>query len=163
MAVYKTSNHSPNLQEVDLTQDNTFSCMINTSGENVVAYKMSILSGRGDEKIYSPKEPVNLIETAKPVKNKGILKINNINESFHDEDKKLENGKDYQWGVRVYNQPPHATTKPNTLVCEGFLVGSTKYVIWCDIPNQDTPNNEGGHKNEVDEIVYGMCHHNILS
>lgn len=151
MAIYKTSNHSPNLQEVDLTQDNTFSCMVNTSGENIVAYKMSILSGRGDEKIYSPKEPTLI---TKPIKNKGILKINNINDSLHDEDKKLENGKDYQWGIRVYNQPPHAATKPNTLVCEGFLVGSTKYVVWCDIPNQDTPNSEGGHKNEVDEIVY---------
>ena len=67
MSVYKTSNHSPNLQEVDLTQDNTFSCMVNTSGENIVAYKMQILSGRGDEKIYVPKEPIKLI---KPVKNK---------------------------------------------------------------------------------------------
>lgn len=146
MAIYKPSNHTPNLQEVDLTQENTFSCMVNTSGENIRAYKMQLLSGRGDEKIYAPETPVLL---SKPVKNKNILKIDNISSSMSGLINPFENGKDYQWGVRVYNQVPNATTQPNTLVCDGFLVGSTKYVIWCKIPNQTEAN-----KDAVDQIVY---------
>ena len=134
MAIYKTSNHMPNLQEVDLTQDNTFSCMVNTSGEPIKAYKMQILSGRGDKKIYAPEEPTLL---PKPIKNKNTLKINKVNDSFSSS---FINGKDYQWGIRVYNQVPYADTQPNTLVCDGFLVGSTKYVIWCKIPQQEKEN-----------------------
>jgi hypothetical protein len=40
MAIYKSSLHSPNLEEVDLSKSNTFSCMVNTSGEPILAYKM---------------------------------------------------------------------------------------------------------------------------
>jgi hypothetical protein len=42
MAIYKSSLHSPNLEEVDieLEQGNTFSCVVNTSGEPILAYKM---------------------------------------------------------------------------------------------------------------------------
>lgn len=143
MAIYKTSNHIPNLQEIDLTQNNTFSCMVNTSGESIKAYKMQILSGRGDQVLYAPKTPTAL---TKPVKNKGILKIENVNNTLNTN---FLNGKDYQWGVRVYNQAPNASTQPNTLVCDGFLVGSTKYVIWCKIENQTEEN-----KDIVDQIVY---------
>ena len=140
MAIYKPSQHTPNLQEVDLTKDNTFSCIVNTSGESIVAYKMQILSGRGDQVIYAPTTPTTL---TKPVKNKGILKINDIKNTLVSG---LTNGKDYQWGVRVYNQAPNATTQPNTLVCDGFLVGSTKYVIWCEISE--------ANKTDYDQIVY---------
>lgn len=146
MAIYKPSNHVPNLQEVDLTQKNTFSCMVNTSGENIRAYKMQLLSGRGDEKIYAPEEPILL---SKPIKNKNFLKIDNVSSSMSGLINPFENGKDYQWGVRVYNQLPNADTQPNTLVCDGFLVGSTKYVIWCKIPDQTEAN-----KDIVDQIVY---------
>ena len=41
----------------------------------------------------------------------------------------LKNGKDYQWGIRTYNTTKGYTKQPNTVVCNGFLVGSTKYVI----------------------------------
>ena len=35
------------------------------------------------------------------------------------------------------------------MVCDGFLVGSTKYVIWCKVPDQSEAN-----KDIIDQIVY---------
>lgn len=133
MAIYKVSNMSPQLKEVNLDKDNKFTAQVNTSGESVQAYKMQILSGKGDEVIYDPMYPTEL---SKPVKNGNVLEINNINKSLHDEGKEFNNGKDYQWGVRVYNQRPGAEEQPNTVVCSGFEVGSTKNVIWSRI-NKD--------------------------
>ena len=114
MAIFKSSNHNPNLSEIDLTQKNEFNCQVNTSGENVRAYKLQILSGRGDEVICDGKKRIidgityeNAGVDCAPIKNKGFLKIPNIsNESSESIDiisgKTLENGKDYQWGIRTY-------------------------------------------------------------
>ena len=44
MSVFKSSNHTPNLQEIDITKENTFSCQVNTSGESIKAYKIYTLS-----------------------------------------------------------------------------------------------------------------------
>ena len=66
ISIFKTSNHSPNLTEIDLNENNEFSCQVNTSGESVLAYKLKILSKSGDEIIYDPDEPTSL---SKPVKN----------------------------------------------------------------------------------------------
>lgn len=123
MAVYKPSNFYPNLQEIDLTKENEFSCQINTSGENIQAYKIQILSSDGSEKIAET-DTINLNPS---IKNKKFLKTNVINSSLS---QKLVNGKNYQWGIRTYNAKKGTTQQPNTLVCSGFLVGSTKYVIW---------------------------------
>lgn len=42
----------------------------------------------------------------------------------------MQNNNDYFWNVRLYNALIGSENKPNTLVCSGFLTGSTKYVIW---------------------------------
>lgn len=131
MAVYKSSNLEPSLNEIDLTQDNTFSCQVNTSGESIQAYKYSILLNNTEDEIYSSPGT----DLAKPIKNKGTLSINNVSNKLSD---KLVNGKDYLWGIRTYDVKIGSTAQPLTKVCSGFLVGSTKYVIW-------TGNNEKLH------------------
>lgn len=145
MAIFKSSNHNPNLSEIDLTQKNEFNCQVNTSGENVRAYKLQILSGRGDEVICDGKKRIidgvtyeNAGVDCAPIKNKGFLKIPNIsNESSESVDiisgKVLENGKDYQWGVRTYGASIGSKDQPRTMVCEGYIVGSTQYVVWVNM------------------------------
>lgn len=128
MAVYKPSNFSPNLQEIDITQPNTFSCQVNTSGDSVKAYDLSILTLNTGEEIYR----TGCTNLSIPVRNKNFLNIPNISNALSS---KLVNGKDYQWGIRTYVAPKGSTAQPLTPVCSGFLVGSTKYVIW-------TKNNE---------------------
>ena len=44
MAIYKPSNFYPNLEEIDLDENNTFSCQINTSGNSVKAYQLKFLT-----------------------------------------------------------------------------------------------------------------------
>ena len=134
MAIYKPSNFTPSLTEIDLNQNNEFSCQVNTSGESVQAYKIQILSGRGDEVVLdgnnNDKNGTNL---GRPIKNKGFLKISDS--SF--DKSKLTNGKDYQWGIRTYTAPIGSQEQPKTLVCSGFLVGSTQYVVWLNIDTDD--------------------------
>ena len=72
MAIYKSSNCSPQLEEIDFTQNNTFSCVVNTSGEPAKAYKLKIMSEDGSEIYYEPSTPTNLTI---PIPNKGILNI----------------------------------------------------------------------------------------
>ena len=131
MAVFKSSNHAPSLSEIDLNESNDFTCQINTSGESVQAYKIQILSGRGDEVLVDGNandgKGTNLTI---PVKNKGILRVKS--DAITDKSK-LINGKDYQWGIRTYTAPIGSTAQPKTLVCNGFIVGSTQYVIWVDL------------------------------
>ena len=57
MAIYKPSNFYPNLREIDLTEDNTFTCQVNTSGETVKAYKIGFLSGSNKE-LFMPNADV---------------------------------------------------------------------------------------------------------
>ena len=131
MSIYKASNLQPHLQEVDVEQNNTFSCQVNTSGTPVYAYKMDILSIDGEKEIYKG----NAVELATPIENKEFLDIPNINKQatgMHD----LDNGKDYQWKVRTYEAPISSTQQPQTLVCSRFLTGSTKYVIWTNNSDQ---------------------------
>lgn len=143
MAIFKSSNHTPNLQEVDLNNENEFSCQINTSGESVRAYKLQILSSRGDEIIRDgiPDSIDSNYRIGKnlnyPIKNKGFLKFN-INDTPNlKDDNSLENGKDYQWGIRTYTASIGSSEQPKTLVCEGFMVGSTQYVIWVNLEGAD--------------------------
>lgn len=106
-----------------MSQDNTFSCQVNTTGENVLAYKLSFLS-TSTGLVINESEATNFTT---PIKNKKIATfplINNTNFSA------VENGNDYYWNVRLYNASIGSTNQPNTLVCSGFLVGSTQYVIW---------------------------------
>ena len=131
MSIYKASNLQPHLQEVDVEQNNTFSCQVNTSGTPVYAYKMDILSIDGEKEIYKG----NAVELATPIENKEFLDIPNINKQatgMHD----LDNGKDYQWKVRTYEAPVSSTQQPQTLVCSRFLTGSTRYVIWTNNSDQ---------------------------
>lgn len=132
MAIYKSSNCSPQLSEIDFTQNNTFSCVVNTTGEPAKAYKLKIMSENGDTTYYEPQTPTTLTI---PVSNKDILRIKNVSDDLN---ANLVNGKNYLWGVRVYNAPVSSSAQPNTLVAEGFVVGSTKYVIWSRIPKAQT-------------------------
>lgn len=123
MALFKPSNFYPNLEEIDLKDDNIFSCQINSSGNSVKAYKIWFLSSDNIKILES--EAKNL---ATPVKNKNFLNINNL-QSLTGYDK-MTNGKDYKWAVRVYDAEVGSQKQPDTLVCNGFIVGSTKNVIW---------------------------------
>ena len=119
MAVYKPSNLSPNLSEIDFTQENTFTCQVNTSGESIRAYKYEILRNNTDEKVYESKG----IDLPSPLKNKGTLTISNVSDAL---ESNLTNGRDYLWGIRVYDAPIGSIEQPGTRVCTGYLVGSTK-------------------------------------
>lgn len=91
MAIYKSSNLNPNLQEIDVTneKDSIFSCQVNTSGTTIKAYKINILSGDGAKEILAPTTPTEL---PKPLINKAILTSNKINSTtVHS----LTNGQDY--------------------------------------------------------------------
>ena len=122
MAIYKPSNFYPNLEEIDLDENNTFSCQINTSGNSVKAYQLKFLTEDNVE--VAKKSAVNL---SSYVKNKAFLNIDNINSTNYSE---LTNGNNYKWTIRVYDAPLNSTSQPDTLICSGFLVGSTENVIW---------------------------------
>ena len=124
MAIYKPSNMSPNLQEIDVTQDANFSCQVNTSGSAIQAYKIQILSGDGNSTLFDG----IATDLGTNVKNKGQLIVQLNPDDFSDNN--IVNGKDYQWNIRTYDAQVGSTVQPSTLVCTGFLVGSTKYVIW---------------------------------
>ena len=136
--VFKPSNTNPNLSEIDVTneKDSVFSCQVNTSGTTIKAYKINILSGDGTKEILAPTTPTEL---PKPLINKAILTSNDINSTNVPA---LTNGQDYQWNIRTYELLPryNGTTKlndnqPKTLICSGFLVGSTTSVLW--VPNNE--------------------------
>lgn len=138
MAIYKSSNLQPSLAEIDVTneKDSVFSCQVNTSGTTIKAYKINILSGDGTKEILAPTAPTKL---PKPLINKAILTSNDINSTNVPA---LINGENYQWNIRTYELLPryNGTTKlndnqPKTLICSGFLVGSTTSVLW--VPNNE--------------------------
>ena len=124
MAIFKPSNFYPNLEEIDLNQDNTFSCQVNTSGNSVKAYKLKFLS-ENNLTLYD--EDAKNLDT--PIKNKNFLNITGINSTNYP---KLINGKNYKWMVRVYDAILNSQSQPDTLVCSGFLTGSTENVIWTE-------------------------------
>lgn len=136
--VFKPSNTNPNLSEIDVTnkKDSVFSCQVNTSGTTIKAYKINLLSGDGTKEILAPTTPTEL---PKPLINKAILTSNNINSTNVPA---LINGENYQWNIRTYELLPryNGATKlndnqPKTLICSGFLVGSTTSVLW--VPNNE--------------------------
>ena len=134
MAVYKPSQFIPSLDEIDASQNNTFSCQVNTSGNPVKAYKLDILSIDGETTIYDG-PATNL---SSQVLNKGRLQIPNVSNTTSGMSN-LVNGKDYQWGARVYDAIVGSTAQPKTLVCSGYLVGSTRYVLWTTTDYTTTP------------------------
>lgn len=122
MAIYKPSNFYPNLEEIDLDENNTFSCQINTSGNSVKAYQLKFLT---EDNVEVAKK--NAVDLTSYVKNKAFLNIDNINSTNYSG---LTNGNNYKWTIRVYDAPLNSTSQPDTLICSGFLVGSTENVIW---------------------------------
>ena len=134
MAVYKPSQFIPSLDEIDANQNNTFSCQVNTSGNPAKAYKLDILSIDGETTIYDG-AATNL---SSQVLNKGRLQIPNVSNTTSGMSK-LVNGKDYQWGARIYDTIAGSTAQPKTLVCSGYLVGSTRYVLWTTTDYTTTP------------------------
>lgn len=127
MALYRPSIMVPDLKEIDITQNNTFTCQVNSSGSTVKAYKFQMWSGDGNDLLYdgdSQQLGVNHF-----VKNKGTLEIP-VTPNMLGSSNKVRNGRDFQWGVRVYEKVLGSTTQPQTYVCSGFLVGTTRYVIW---------------------------------
>ena len=134
MAVYKPSQFIPSLDEIDANQNNTFSCQVNTSGNPAKAYKLDILSIDSETTIYDG-AATNL---SPQVLNKGRLQIPNVSNTTSGMSK-LVNGKDYQWGARIYDAIVGSTAQPKTLVCSGYLVGSTRYVLWTTTDYTTTP------------------------
>ena len=134
MAVYKPSQFIPSLDEIDANQNNTFSCQVNTSGNPAKAYKLDILSIDGETTIYDG-AATNL---SSQVLNKGRLQIPNVSNTTSGMSK-LVNGKDYQWGARIYDAMVGSTAQPKTLICSGYLVGSTRYVLWTTTDYTTTP------------------------
>lgn len=135
MSIYKASNLQPHLQEIDIEKDNTFTCSVNTSGTPVYAYKMDILSIDGETKIYDGAA----VPLTHPIENKDILEIPHVSNQTEGMES-LTNGKDYQWGVRTYEAPLNSNKQPQTLICSGYLVGSTRYVIWTNNNEKLTEN-----------------------
>lgn len=74
MAIYKPSNLSPQNEEIDLGEENRFSCQVNTSGESVVGYKACLYNNDGTQKIYEGSH----IDLDSPVKNGRLLKTDPI-------------------------------------------------------------------------------------
>lgn len=106
-----------------MTQSNTFSCQVNTTGENVLAYKLSFLS-TSTGLVIDESEATTF---STPIKNKKIATFPSINNANFPG---VANGNDYYWNVRLYNAAIGSTAQPNTLVCSGYLVGTTQYVVW---------------------------------
>lgn len=161
MAIYKPSNLGPNLEEIDVSlripsnpetnpdtkwQANIFEAQVNTTGENVLAFRLNILENNTENVIYTspgislPKKPTNLFGK-EGVKNKDFVKTYYSESEKYTLDRQgfiinnqltssLKNGKDYQWNIRMYDAELWNTKQPITKVCDGFLVGSTHYVIW---------------------------------
>ena len=114
MALFKPSNFYPNLEEIDLNENNTFSCQINSSGSSVKAYKIWFLSENNETILESKAANLQI-----PIKNKNFLNINNLQdlEGYN----KMKNGNNYKWGIRVYDAEIGSTKKPDTLICHYFL------------------------------------------
>lgn len=152
--IYKASSLSPNLNEIDIlsTSRNPFQAQVNTLGTSVKAYSVNILSGDGATTILN--QPSQAL--GQEIRNKEQLSLtltvpkSGDQVTFVEEGKKgltttakcedgqtLQNGKDYQWNIRMYeNHSPRTTDEdPTTLVCSGFTVGSTTSVIWVDLSN----------------------------
>ncbi len=150
--IYKASSLSPNLNEIDIlsTARNPFQAQVNTLGTSVKAYSINFLSGDGATMILN--QPSQAL--GQEIRNKEQLSLNLTVDSsgnfvtFKEEGKKglsttaqceenqsFQNGKDYQWNIRMYeNHSPRTTDEdPTTLVCSGFTVGSTTSVIWVDL------------------------------
>ena len=85
----------------------------------------------GETKIYDG----NPTMLDKPVQNKEDLKIPSVSK-YSTGMSELNNGKDYQWQVRTYEAPLNSTNQPQTLICSGYLTGSTRYVIWTNNSDQ---------------------------
>ena len=154
--IYKASSLSPNLNEIDIlsADGNPFSAQVNTLGTSVKAYSINVLSGDGTTTILN--QPAQ--ELGQEVRNKEQLSLtmtvqkgsNNSNDTVTikeegkkglssttklEEDQTLQNGKDYQWNIRMYENhcPRTPDEDPTTPVCSGFTVGSTTSVIWVDL------------------------------
>ena len=150
--IYKASSLSPNLNEIDIlsTARNPFQAQVNTLGTSVKAYSVNFLSGDGATTILN--QPSQAL--GQEIRNKEQLSLNLTVDSsgnfvtFKEEGKKglsataqceenqsFQNGRDYQWNIRMYenHSPRTADEDPTTLVCSGFTVGSTTSVIWVDL------------------------------
>ena len=150
--IYKASSLSPNLNEIDIlsTARNPFQAQVNTLGTSVKAYSVNFLSGDGATTILN--QPSQAL--GQEIRNKEQLSLNLTVDSsgnfvtFKEEGKKglsataqceenqsFQNGRDYQWNIRMYeNHSPRTSDEaPTTLVCSGFTVGSTTSVIWVDL------------------------------
>ena len=168
--IYKASSLSPNLNEIDIlsTARNPFQAQVNTLGTSVKAYSVNFLSGDGATTILN--QPSQAL--GQEIRNKEQLSLNLTVDSsgnfvtFKEEGKKglsataqceenqsFQNGRDYQWNIRMYeNHSPRTSDEaPTTLVCSGFTVGSTTSVIWVDLSGI---NSEETKKLVKDQLKY---------
>ena len=75
MAIYKPSNFYPHLQEIDLTQENTFSCQVNTDGAMVSAARLTISSEDNVLVYENLYQFVDRDGNKDPIENKGFMEL----------------------------------------------------------------------------------------
>ena len=75
MAIYKPNNFYPHLQEIDLTNENTFSCQVNTDGAMVSAARLTISS---EDNILVYENLYQFVDEdgeKDPIENKGFMEL----------------------------------------------------------------------------------------
>lgn len=75
MAIYKPNNFYPHLQEIDLTQENTFSCQVNTDGAMVSAARLTISSEDNILVYENLYQFVDINGNKDPIENKGFMEL----------------------------------------------------------------------------------------
>lgn len=159
--IYKPSQLFPNLNEIDIlsADGSKFQAQANTLGNSVKAYCVNIISGDGAVEILNRVSQNLGVEvqnkdqlTLKATVSKNDARKNN-RITFQEMSKKgssltciterdleFQNGKDYQWNIRMYenHSPRIGNELPITQVCSGFTVGSTTSVIWVDLSKVGT-------------------------
>ena len=124
MAIYKPSNLSPDLKEIDLEmqvgqdgwKNNIFEAQVNTSGENILAYKLLFYENNKEEKIFeTPAVELKNKNTGKFIKdgivNKGIVKTYYGNDD------------DINPVINTNSSLPHLTTTPSNFIVNNQLNG----------------------------------------
>lgn len=75
MAIYKPNNFYPHLQEIDLTNENTFSCQVNTDGAMVSAARLTISSEDNILVYENLYQFVDINGNKDPIENKGFMEL----------------------------------------------------------------------------------------
>lgn len=158
MAIFKPSNLSPNMTEIDVDKSFEIKFEVHTAGSNVSAYELKIYKefnvedDEDGEKSIVYQQAGNFIDPTNP---SGLVTYTNGDQVTITvpSDNGLKNEENYRWSIRVYQDTitSDTTTNPSapsaadyaanllaitsnsivpTYVGEDMIVGSTRDVIW---------------------------------